>query len=243
MDTISASSIAASTLSQVSVSQSTSAPDCPMDARRFQMPVNSRLVRQARANTPSGTMPRATSSFDETVSIGHRQRFPEQDAAILALRVQAVEKIEAQHHGHHEEVRSRESPLRERKQRAAALRVEPLSPVDVQIEVDASPQRASQQQPGDHQRRHPQDPVLPELAAYEGKQSVARQAVGGSGDRRACRVCAGGAGGRTVHAATSCILATNKSAMDGVRISPSGPSSLAERPSNNMATRPNTSRW
>jgi len=173
-------------------------------------------------------------------AIGHGQRFPEEDAAVLALGVQAVEQVITADEDGHEVKRYREHELDDREDRhplRLARKVRSL----LHIDVDAADGGNQREQRRHRERREPQRAVLPELAPHEREQDcggpfgcrggVAARAVG-------CAVGERGVHGRPV----LCIFATNRSAIEGVRSSPRAPSSAAERPSKNIATRPNTSR-
>ena len=147
--------------------------------------------------------------------IRYRHRFPEQDAAVLALGIQAIDAVEPQDHRERDPLRDPEHEQRDPEQAGAHVGVRLGG---LRADRGVADDGAQHHECGDGKGRDPQRPMLPEFAPHECEQ------------------------GAHVAASRGCILATNRSAIEGVRMSPSGASSEVGRPSKNIAIRPNTSR-
>src|SRR5207248_3527313 len=183
----------------------------------------------------------------------NRQRFPKENAAIAAFAVERVETVEHAHDEHDEDHHHRRRVVRrfngdpllhwvvEQQQRAPALR-----------QADRADGKSKDLNRGDDQRCEIDRAVLPQFSPHRPVERPGRRNCGSS--RRLVRRFGDARCG--IHFATAAsvlcpvssvlcpwlMTATNKSAMLGVRASPSAASWPRSTFSNNMTLRPNTCR-
>ncbi len=159
------------------------------------------------------------------LGIGDRQGPPEENALVLALGIQAIERVKRRQDRKREQEHPRRTEEKDR-QRSSPLCISGYVRCAEQRHVDLFIERRHRDHPGqrnqrhDHgyrDRRHVDRAVLPDLAPYQ-SQLVSN------------------------HAAAPLTLATNRSATDGVCSSPSVSRRSRSGFSNSMTFLPKTSR-